>query len=202
MYLREKDSDNGPTGSPYYIGKGKNRRATACHGKHIAIPKKENIRFIQENLSEDDAFMWEVFWIAEFGRVDLDSGCLRNRTDGGEAGLNKVVKSVNKNTRKKLSIATSGANNPMYGKEAWSKGQTKETNEIILQVSNKNKGKKAWNKGLTKETNQSVAKVSKKMSGRKVIFSDNHKKNLSESKKGSKNPNFGKEPWNKKKPIV
>lgn len=26
-YLREKDSDTASTGSPYYIGKGKNKRA-------------------------------------------------------------------------------------------------------------------------------------------------------------------------------
>jgi hypothetical protein len=83
MYLREKDSEFGPAYSPYYIGKGKGQRITAPHT--VGIPKdKSRIRFLHENLSEDDAFMWEVFWIAEFGRIDLETGCLRNLTDGGD----------------------------------------------------------------------------------------------------------------------
>lgn len=84
MYVRTKNSATGPIGSPYYIGKGNGYRAKS--GKHRIIPSedKSNIRIIRENLSEDDAFMWEVFWIAEFGRIDLGTGCLRNLTDGGE----------------------------------------------------------------------------------------------------------------------
>ena len=100
MYLREKDSKNGPAGSPYYIGKGKKNRATS--GKHyVPIPSnKSNIRFIKENLSEDDAFMWEVFWIVEFGRIDLGTGCLRNLTDGGDGPTGYVLSEEQKQKKR------------------------------------------------------------------------------------------------------
>ena len=83
MYLREDHT-------PYYIGKGKKRRAYH-HSKseRIKSPKdKSRIRFIKENISENDAYLWEVFWIAEFGRIDLGTGCLRNKTDGGDSPPN------------------------------------------------------------------------------------------------------------------
>lgn len=84
MYLREKDSDNGPSGSPYYIGKGKNNRSSNKKVGEIKPPKDRTfIRFITENISEDEAFMWEEFWISYFGRIDLGNGCLHNRTNGG-----------------------------------------------------------------------------------------------------------------------
>lgn len=62
-------------------------------------------------------------------------------------------------TIEKLRIANIGENNPMYGKNAWNKGQTTETNEKILKygikssktkIENYRSGKTVtWNKGKT-----------------------------------------------------
>ena len=84
MYLREHDSIHGCKGSPYYIGKGKNKRS---HDKNhsVKLPtNKTNIRMIITDISEDEAFMWEEYWISFFGRIDKGTGCLHNRTNGGD----------------------------------------------------------------------------------------------------------------------
>jgi hypothetical protein len=92
---------------PYYVGKGNGRRAYT-KGKHEPIKKPEDksrIRFIKENLSEDDAYLWEVFWISEFGRKDLGLGSLLNRSDGGPS--TKGLKAT-KETKNTLSAAHKG----------------------------------------------------------------------------------------------
>ena len=52
------------------------------------------------------------------------------------------------------------------------------------------KNKPSWNKGLTKNTDKRVAKYAKTKEG--IKFSDNHKKALSEVKKGKVSPRKGK----------
>jgi len=76
-YLREDRT-------PYYIGKGKDRRAYQSH-KHILVPKdKDRILFLKQNLTEEDSFKHEKYMIDVLGRKDLGTGILRNRTDGGD----------------------------------------------------------------------------------------------------------------------
>ena len=82
-YLRSKDSDNAAAGTPYYIGKGKDARAWERHNVSIP-PDPANIVMLAENLTEADAFDQEKQLIAHWGRLDLGTGILRNRTDGGE----------------------------------------------------------------------------------------------------------------------
>jgi hypothetical protein len=73
-------------GTPYYIGKGKDNRVFAKHGK-LPVPKdKSKIVFIFEELSEQDAFDLECLLIKYHGRKDNDTGILRNLTDGGDGG--------------------------------------------------------------------------------------------------------------------
>lgn len=93
-YLRSRDSENGEAGSPYYIGKGRRDRADRCHRAHnISVPEagKSYIVYIAKDLNEQDAFQLEVFFIYLFGRVDLGTGCLRNKTNGGEGGSGHVM---------------------------------------------------------------------------------------------------------------
>jgi hypothetical protein len=76
-YLRED-------GTPYYIGKGKERRIYR-KDKRIKPPMdRSRIIFLKQNLTEEEAFQHEKYMIAVFGRKDLGTGILRNMSNGGE----------------------------------------------------------------------------------------------------------------------
>lgn len=91
VYLRKCASKNGPVGSPYYVGKGKLKRAYDEHDGLQYIPDdKSRIIIVKDNLLEDEAFNLERTLIWWFGRIDLTTGCLRNLTDGGEGASGYV----------------------------------------------------------------------------------------------------------------
>lgn len=71
-------------GTPYYVGKGKGRRAF-IHYEHKGVhpPKDPAYILIQEYSSEDEAFRAEAFLIEYYGRKCLGTGCLLNVSDGG-----------------------------------------------------------------------------------------------------------------------
>jgi hypothetical protein len=176
-YLRED-------GTPYYIGKGKGNRAYKKSKREINPPVDKNrIIFLKKNLTEDEAFRHEVYMIDIFGRKDLGTGILRNKTNGGE-GLSGLIwseehkekisksqegesnsfygKSHSEETRKKLSNAFSGKNHPQYG------GTISEEHKLIL--SRIHKGKIPWNKGkkgMQIPSEETRKKRSKAMKGRK-----------------------------------
>lgn len=96
----------------FYIGKGKGNRAW-CHldvrpsdrsfktrkiRKAQLEGKEIIVELIKTDLSEDDAFFWEVFFISEYGRKDLGLGPLTNLTDGGEgqSGANVSIETRQK----------------------------------------------------------------------------------------------------------
>jgi hypothetical protein len=76
LWLRED-------GTVFYVGKGKNGRAYQSHKGHRP-PKEKTQVLIQEFLSEEDAFLAEIFLISYFGRRDRDEGTLNNHSDGGD----------------------------------------------------------------------------------------------------------------------
>jgi hypothetical protein len=86
-YLRNKDSSHGKRLTPYYIGKGHGKRAFHAPGRRAPTPKdKSYIVFMEEGLTETEAFALETYSIALYGRIDMNTGTLRNMTDGGEGG--------------------------------------------------------------------------------------------------------------------
>lgn len=89
-YLRED-------GSPYYIGKGKLRRAWyKFKTERIRKPPTiSRIVILEQNLTELGALALERRMIRWYGRKDLSTGILRNITDGGEGGTNPDVKMRN-----------------------------------------------------------------------------------------------------------
>jgi len=123
-YLREDRT-------PYYIGKGKRSRVYSRWRNGLNPPKdKSKIIFLKKNLTEEEAFRHEIYMIAVFGRKDLGTGILHNRTDGGDGASGHIH---SQEAREKIRKSKIGKNNPFYKKT-----HTQEAREKI-RIANKNK---------------------------------------------------------------
>lgn len=78
LYLRDD-------GTPYYVGKGKGRRAWRKGKTEIQPPvDSSRIVIVAHRISEHESFLLERKLISLYGRKDISTGILRNSTDGGE----------------------------------------------------------------------------------------------------------------------
>ena len=103
-------------GTPYYVGKGCGDRAFITHNHAVACPSEVFRILVQNYASEAEAFEAEKFLISFYGRIDLRTGCLRNRTEGGEgvAGLIRTDDHSRKISEAKKGIAPKWANPKGY----------------------------------------------------------------------------------------
>jgi hypothetical protein len=167
-YLREDRT-------PYYIGKGKEDRIYSKQ-KNIKPPKdKSRVIYLKQNLTEEEAFKHEIYMIDVFGRKDLGTGILHNRTDGGEGSsgcipseetkrkLSEVNKgkTLSEETRRKIGEASKGKT---VSEETKRKMSDANKGHIVSEESRKKMSDAQKGKTLSEETRR---KKSVAMSGRK-----------------------------------
>ena len=168
--------------TPYYIGKGIGNRIYYTNRKGLKPPKdKSRIIYLKQNLTEEEAFKHEIYMIDVFGRKDLGTGILHNRTDGGE-GTSGSVRSDE--TRKRMSEAKIGENHPMYGKT--------RSKESRRKMSEAHKGRTP-----SEETRRKISDANKNPSEEtRRKMSEAHKNPSEESRKKMSEASKGKKWWN------
>lgn len=153
-YIRDKDSEHGKTGTPYYIGKGSGKRAHG-HKKTERVPTpndKSRILILENNLTEIGAFAIERRLIRWYGRIDLGSGILRNTSDGGSQPPSRLGSKDSEQTRIKKSLSNTGIKRSEEQKKAISartkgnKGRTGLNNSDIHRKKQSNAIKLWWEK--------------------------------------------------------
>lgn len=192
-YLRTKDL------TPYYIGKGQDNRAWQ-QSHSVVVPKDLNrIVILEANLTELGALALERRMIRWYGRQDLGTGILRNRTDGGDGASGIIPWNKGKTTgsylseagRKKVSKANKGiAKNHGDKISAALKGKAK-SEEHRKKLSEAGKGNTPWNKGKTgvqvsarkgtTVSNETRQRMSESHKG--ILLSDEHKAKISNKMK-------------------
>ena len=141
-YLRKGDR------TPYYIGKGRGKRAyDSSH--NVKVPDdKDRIIFLKQNLTEEEAFNHEKYMIAVLGRKDLGTGILRNMTDGGEG---RSGSKHSEETKQKISEKAKGRTHSEETKQ-----KIRNANVNIPEERRKKMSEKAKGRTHTPETKEKI----------------------------------------------
>jgi hypothetical protein len=76
-------------GQPYYIGKGKAGRA-------YRLEDNSRVLILLDGLTERTAHVCERILIQHYGRIDIGTGILDNKTNGGEGAAGHIVTEATK----------------------------------------------------------------------------------------------------------
>ena len=153
-YLREDRT-------PYYIGKGRGNRAYLKKREGAKPPKDvSRILLLKQNLSEEEAFRHEIYMIAVFGRKDLNTGILRNRTNGGDGSSGAVV---SKETREKIGAYQKSRKRSPITEEQKQKIRAAKKGKKYPKISAAKKGLPSPNKDkpMSDETKQKISQSKK-----------------------------------------
>ena len=116
-YLREDRT-------PYYVGKGRGTRAYRRDRVGVKPPNnKDRILILKKDITEEEAFKHEIYMIAVFGRKDLGTGILHNRTGGGEgsSNVNEEIRRLYSSKMKKLNENKNQKGQSIVAKKAGTK---------------------------------------------------------------------------------
>ena len=131
------------------------------------------IMFVARDLSESAAFAFEISLVAQHGRIDNETGCLRNRTNGGE-GASGFIPS--KKTRERMRLSSTGRKHVLGQTEkiATALRGKPRSSETKAKISASNRGR-----SISPETR---ARISCSLTGKHL--SEETRKKLSATHKG------------------
>jgi hypothetical protein len=171
------------TNKVFYIGIGNSKsRAYSINNRNkhwLNIVNKfgYSVDVLIEGFSFEEAKIVEIGMISDYGRLDINTGCLVNMTNGGDSKSGYIM---TEDTKRKIS--EKARNRPG---RVW-------TEESKIKLSNTNKGKAPVNKGgrISEEIKK---RISEKLTGRKLSEetkqkmrkpkTEEHKMNIKKSKK-------------------
>jgi hypothetical protein len=185
VYIHRRLNDD----EVFYVGVGKrSNRAYSIYGrnKHWNNAVKKygyRVEITHDGICYEEALSIEKYLVSFYGRADLKSGNLVNKTDGGDGVENP-------------SFRLSGEKHPMYGK--------RHRDESRHKMSASQKGRKPMSEETKKMHQLRMSGEGNPMYGRtgelspnyKRKFSDEHKSKISKAKSGKKMPNLSGENCN------